>query len=567
MIGVVLAAVALVLGLFWVAGGDGDGDGDQTVDVSLPEAAPPTDLPAADAPPATTPVVAPPTTLESTTLAPTTTTDPGFTLAEGEIFLEPAASEGPDSFAGELFGGEPATTPPGDSTTPPELAPDASGPTPVSAVVGDTPGLYGGTRNNAVCDKERQLLFLQENGEKAAAFVEALNSDPSLMWNGGPTLSVTQLPDYFAELTPMVLTRDTRVTNHGYRDGRPTSRQVVLQAGTAVLVDRYGVPRARCLCGNPLTAPQPVPVAPVYTGPSWPDFSPITIVVINQTTIVIDVFVLVDVMTGGEFVRPWGSDGVADAPSEASVWQVDVTAVLAEVDYFNTTTTTWSGDFTIAADGVITGSGAGSWTFDADCYESGGSVQSTSSAQGTYSVTLAGQVFYTELGRFVTVVPTYSDFAIGSYSGTPPVTVCEQDVYDHVESWVSPAFTTIELMAEGDVVLASYESNGFVGDVTLTPIGWASSGLWPVPTVPDAPGVTVGNPFPVPGESFWVEVVGCPPGGDVVLELGGRVLATVSDGNGASVTTLTAPETVGDHAGSVACGGVATAFLISTVAD
>jgi hypothetical protein len=38
-------------------------------------------------------------------------------------------------------------------------------------------------------------------------------------------------------------------------NGRATSFGSVLQAGTAVLVDKYGHPVARCRCGNPLTEP------------------------------------------------------------------------------------------------------------------------------------------------------------------------------------------------------------------------------------------------------------------------------------------------------------------------
>jgi hypothetical protein len=144
---------------------------------------------------------------------------------------------------------------------------------------------------------------------------------------------------------------------------------------------------------------------------------------------------------------------------------------MAEADYFNTTSVAWGGEFSIAEDGTISGSGQGSWTFDGDCYNSDGSVASTSSTQGTYSVTLVGQAVTTELGRFLTIVPTYSGFAIGSYAGNPPAAKCEQDIYENVESWVAPSFTTIELQAEGDGVLASYESAGFIGDVTLTPLG------------------------------------------------------------------------------------------------
>ena len=88
-----------------------------------------------------------------------------------------------------------------------------------------------------------------------------------------------------AKLTPVTLTRDTRVTNHGYRNGRPTPRQSVLQAGSAVLVDRYGVPRARCGCGNPLIPPARVRVRPTYVGPPWPGWNPINVVVVTQVTV------------------------------------------------------------------------------------------------------------------------------------------------------------------------------------------------------------------------------------------------------------------------------------------
>ena len=61
-------------------------------------------------------------------------------------------------------------------------------------------------------------------------------------WRGGQQLRITDIRSYVSELTPLVLLVDTRVTNHGFRKGRPTPHQSVLQAGTAVLVDRVGVP-------------------------------------------------------------------------------------------------------------------------------------------------------------------------------------------------------------------------------------------------------------------------------------------------------------------------------------
>ena len=107
----------------------------------------------------------------------------------------------------------------------------------------------------------------------------------------------------------------------------PTSRQVVLQADTAVLVDAYGVPRADACAGT--RSPRPArPGDPGVHGARWTDFNPETIVVVNQTTVVIEIFVLVDVNTGEEFVRPAGSDGAADTFSEASIWRIDVDATV-----------------------------------------------------------------------------------------------------------------------------------------------------------------------------------------------------------------------------------------------
>ena len=71
-----------------------------------------------------------------------------------------------------------------------------------------------------------------------------------------------------------MLTADTRVTNHGFKDGKTTPRQAVLQAGTAVLVDNTGVPRARCGCGNPLLPPKAVTGTTKYVGDAWKGFTP-----------------------------------------------------------------------------------------------------------------------------------------------------------------------------------------------------------------------------------------------------------------------------------------------------
>src|SRR5581483_1257465 len=71
--------------------------------------------------------------------------------------------------------------------------------------------------------------------------------------------------------------------------------------------------RRKCFCGNPLTAPRPVR-APRYTGPRWPGFAPGGIVVIDQSTTVVNVFTVVDPATGETFGRPSGTTGDSDGP-------------------------------------------------------------------------------------------------------------------------------------------------------------------------------------------------------------------------------------------------------------
>ena len=170
--------------------------------------------------------------------------------SKGEIFLEEASSLGDDPF-GTLPG--PAVAVSSTSTTT-NLSTTTGGVVSSGQTVNaGTRGLYGGSLDSGRCDPEAQIAYLNQNRSIADAFVTALNRDQTLQWSGGNKVSRDQLPAYIRELTSVTLVRDTRVTNHGYRNGRATDIQSVLQAGTAVMVDRYGVPRVKCNCGNPLT--------------------------------------------------------------------------------------------------------------------------------------------------------------------------------------------------------------------------------------------------------------------------------------------------------------------------
>jgi hypothetical protein len=258
---------------------------------------------------------------------------PGETT--GEVFLEPVGSIGPDPFTGEVF------------VAPVELG-RAAGlePTPLSAEEAETvgtevqgraagtPGLYGGTRDNARCDAAGILAFLQANPDKAGAWVEALNSDPLLNWGETPrALLSADLSAYFSELTPVVLRDNTRVTNHGFRNSSPTARQAVFQAGTAVLIDPWGVPRARCACGNPLISPRATAVQPTYVGTPWNGFETNPTVFVQPATSAIDDFELVDVYTGEVFSRPAGTSGGGDADTDVGPSQDGVTVVAGPGSY------------------------------------------------------------------------------------------------------------------------------------------------------------------------------------------------------------------------------------------
>ncbi|MFF7280898.1 DUF6777 domain-containing protein [Streptomyces griseorubiginosus] len=202
--------------------------------------------------------------------------DSTATGGDGEVFLQAAGKTGPDPFTESTAK---------DSSVPPVPASPTGSSEPANAVRGvdgGAPGLYGGTRNVSSCDVEKQVKALQADPAKNKAFASVAGVQPS------------GVPAYLRALTPVQLRMDTRVTNHGYRDGAATSYQAVLQAGTAVLVDGHGVPRTRCACGNPLTPPVAQQTAPKRTGDTWSSYRPSNVVVVAPSTTVINVFVIYD---------------------------------------------------------------------------------------------------------------------------------------------------------------------------------------------------------------------------------------------------------------------------------
>ena len=213
--------------------------------------------------------------------------------AASELVLEAVDEPGADPFTADLV----ATDVP---IEPVSAGGEASGETTVTGERGTKPGLYGGTRELGVCDPAELVSFLTDNPEKGEA------------WATVHGITVAEIGTFVSELTPMTLLRDTRVTNHGFAGGVATPKQSVLQAGTAVLVDDLGVPRAKCNCGNPLLEPEALSGSIERVGTPWPGFDPNALVAVSPGADDVTDFVLTDIEGGAPFRRPVGTTGAED---------------------------------------------------------------------------------------------------------------------------------------------------------------------------------------------------------------------------------------------------------------
>lgn len=181
------------------------------------------------------------------------------------LTLRAANDTGPDPFTEPvtLLNNVPATS----NNVP--SAPDNG----VQVVNGTAPGLYA-VSSVPSCDTAALGNRLAANPGAASAWASVFGIRPG------------DIPWYLNTLTPVVLTADTWVTNHSYTSGRAVPFQAVLQSGTAVYVDGYGVPRAVCSCGNPLRPPAAAPISGyrVY-GDRWAghDFSRTTRIAYHDT--------------------------------------------------------------------------------------------------------------------------------------------------------------------------------------------------------------------------------------------------------------------------------------------
>ncbi len=163
--------------------------------------------------------------------------------------------------------------------------------------IGTTPGTYGGVRSGDVCDVPALVGALTGNDVVGSA------------WSAVHSIETDELTRFIDGLTPVVLLRDTNVTDHGFDNGRIHPEQVVLQRGTAVLVDRTGTPRVRCISGSPLRRPQPLTDSVVVVGEPWHGFALEAVVDVRSAEIATSRFVLIDIRTGQPLLRESGASG------------------------------------------------------------------------------------------------------------------------------------------------------------------------------------------------------------------------------------------------------------------
>ncbi|MEU1801749.1 DUF6777 domain-containing protein [Streptomyces sp. NPDC019937] len=153
------------------------------------------------------------------------------------------------------------------------------------AFQGDTPGLYAGTPGRRACDRQELIHDLKAAPKKAAAWSKAQHIRPE------------RIRAYVHRLSGVVLRSDTYARTYGYQ-GRVKPAATVLQAGTAVFVDRTGMPVVKCASGNPIRAAAPKKGAELtFTGPQWSGFSRNAVTVIRPAP---DAVKRITVVTSGK---------------------------------------------------------------------------------------------------------------------------------------------------------------------------------------------------------------------------------------------------------------------------
>ncbi|MGI5373694.1 DUF6777 domain-containing protein [Streptomyces sp. CA-251387] len=172
---------------------------------------------------------------------------------------------------------------------------------------GDTPGLYGGSRQPTICDVVRLENFLTDpaHERKAQAWAAALS------------ITTAEIPEYLDRLTPVLLRHDTLVKNHDYKKEKAVPFNALLQSGIAILVDAEGLPAVKCSCGNPLRPfegdTNRIKVEFDDRNEEWKGYEKSSVVAVRPATRTVQRLALVDVEEPDRGIdRPVGTTGEDD---------------------------------------------------------------------------------------------------------------------------------------------------------------------------------------------------------------------------------------------------------------
>lgn len=172
---------------------------------------------------------------------------------------------------------------------------------------GDSPGLYGGSKQPTTCDVVRLKEFLTDpaNARKAQAWAAALS------------MTTAEIPGYLDRLTPVLLRHDTLVKNHDYKKGKAVPFDALLQTGIAILVDADGLPAVKCSCGNPLRPFEGdttrIKVEFDDRNEEWKGYEKTSVVAVRPATRKVERLALVDVEEPDRGInRPVGTTGQDD---------------------------------------------------------------------------------------------------------------------------------------------------------------------------------------------------------------------------------------------------------------
>lgn len=229
-----------------------------------------------------------------------------------EVRLVAATDAGDDPFTGDASllddtergrarqaGDDAAAVGSGTSTR--EASAAGLDPAAVSASVpsgAEAAGAVYGSRLIPVCDVDKIASALERDPDARRAWA-------SLM---GTASSVEAVRSTLQGLTTLVLTRDTVVRNSRYASGKASWFPAVLEAGTPVLVDRQGLPRVKCSCGNPLDAVT-LPSSVSLTGTRWSGFDEDALVAVAPVRSGTTEVATIDLSTGWPATATLGGGG------------------------------------------------------------------------------------------------------------------------------------------------------------------------------------------------------------------------------------------------------------------